>query len=53
METSTRDPPKGDGSAMRARGPGANPGHRATKTANANTTASNKDNGNKINDVYI
>ena len=32
METSTRDRPKADGNAMRARGPEANPG----QTCNAN-----------------
>ena len=50
METSTRDPPKGDGSAMRARGPEANPGlcnsNRPTK---AKTNTRNKNNNNNNN----
>ena len=41
METSTRDRPKADGSAMRARGPEANHGQMRKQTLTATTTKQN------------
>ena len=49
MEMSSRDRPKADGNAMRARGPEANLGHKCTTNCQTNAqtnTSNNNDNNN-------